>query len=108
MRRRDFIATLTGAAIAAPRIALAQAEQTRRIAIFWSGSSDDRQDMAILAANVAELERLGWREGANLRVDRRCDAQGRDLVIGDPSEAGMAEALSSNVGRSKDGGGGKA
>ena len=74
MRRRDFIATLTGAAIAAPRIALAQAEQTRRIAIFWSGSSDDRQDMAILAANVAELERLGWREGANLRVDRRYDA----------------------------------
>jgi hypothetical protein len=27
--------------------------------------------MAVLVANVAELERLGWREGANLRVDRR-------------------------------------
>jgi len=74
MRRRDFIATLTGAAVAAPRLALAQAEQTRRIAILWSGSSDDRQDMAILAANLAELERLGWREGANLRVDRRPSA----------------------------------
>jgi putative tryptophan/tyrosine transport system substrate-binding protein len=71
MRRREFIATLTGAAIAAPRIALAQAEQTRRIAILWPGSSDDRGGMALIAANVAELERLGWREGANLRVDRR-------------------------------------
>jgi putative ABC transport system substrate-binding protein len=70
MRRRDVIACL----LVGATVGRAQAQQTGkvyRIAILWPSSPPDRRVMAVLAANVAELERLGWQEGANLRIDRR-------------------------------------
>ena len=71
MRRREFI--LAGAAATAwPVVARAQqADRMRRLGVLFATSERDPDTPARLAAMREELQRLGWREGKNLRIDVR-------------------------------------
>jgi putative tryptophan/tyrosine transport system substrate-binding protein len=70
MKRRAFI-TLLGGAAAWPLAARGQqGERMRRISALLS-AADDREMTARLTAFRQGLERLGWSEGRNVRIDYR-------------------------------------
>ena len=72
MRRRDFLHTLTGATVAWPLAARAQqAERIRHIGVLLGISEDDPDTKARLSGLRQGLERLGWSEGRNVRIDYR-------------------------------------
>jgi ABC-type uncharacterized transport system substrate-binding protein len=73
MRRREFISLLGGAALAWPIAAGAQQpERVRRIGVLMGLPEDDPETKAARAAKLRqELERLGWAEGRNVRIDTR-------------------------------------
>jgi ABC-type uncharacterized transport system substrate-binding protein len=71
MRRREFITALGGAA-AWPLAARAQqGERMRRIGIVTGISADDPESKARVTAFLQELQRLGWTEGRNVRIEFR-------------------------------------
>ena len=75
MRRRDFITLLSGAAVVAPLTARAQ--QTggmRRIGVVMGYAATDPAAQAQVAALRQELQKLGWEEGRNIRIDVRFSA----------------------------------
>src|SRR5215471_16804672 len=70
MKRREFI-TLLGGAAAWPLAAHAQeADRMRHIGVLMSGAIEADQPASV-AAFVQTLERLGWAEGRNVRIDIR-------------------------------------
>ena len=72
MKRRDFITLLGGAAVGWPIAARAQqAERMRRIGVLAALGEDDPDMRARLAGLQQGLERLGWSEGRNVRIDTR-------------------------------------
>jgi ABC-type uncharacterized transport system substrate-binding protein len=72
MRRRNFITLLGGAAAAWPLAARAQQrERVQRVGVLLSFAEYDPEVPPRLAALRRELERLGWSEGRNLRIDIR-------------------------------------
>jgi putative ABC transport system substrate-binding protein len=73
LRRREFIRLLGGAAAAWPVAAQAQqGERMRRIGVLTGGPRPDDQDAkANIAAFLGALQRLGWTEGRNVRIDYR-------------------------------------
>ena len=71
MRRREFI-TLLGGTLALPRIARAQQpERMRRIGVLMAYAESDREGQAWVAAFWEGLQKLGWTEGRNIRIDIR-------------------------------------
>ena len=74
MRRREFITFLGGATVAWPLSARAQSDQVRRIGVLVGLAEDDPQSKARLAAFRQGLERRGWSEGRNVRIDSRFTA----------------------------------
>jgi putative ABC transport system substrate-binding protein len=71
MRRREFI-TLLGGAAAWPLAARAQqSERARRIGVLMSGAESDAEMQARLVGFKQGLERLGWSEGRNIRIEYR-------------------------------------
>src|SRR3984893_12822078 len=78
MRRREFI-TLLGGAAAWPLTAGAQqSDQLRRVGMLLGYAENDRQTQDRLAAFRQGLERLGWTEGRNVRIDYRFAPAGPD------------------------------
>jgi putative tryptophan/tyrosine transport system substrate-binding protein len=77
MRRREFITLLGGAAamssVSWPLAARAQQQPggTRRIGVLMGFLEDDPETKARLAGFRQGLERLGWSEGRNVRIDYR-------------------------------------
>ena len=71
MRRREFLGAL-GSAAAMPLAARAQqSERVRRIGVLISQAADDSEMEASLTGFRQGLERLGWLEGSNVRIDTR-------------------------------------
>ena len=71
MKRRELI-TLLGGAAAWPTVVLAQqSERVRRIGVLISGAENDPEMQVGLAAFRQGLEKLGWLEGRNIRLDVR-------------------------------------
>jgi putative tryptophan/tyrosine transport system substrate-binding protein len=69
--RRDFIAALSGVAVAWPLAARAQqGERMRRVGVLFPGA-DDPESQARDASFRQGLQQLGWTEGRNLRIDLR-------------------------------------
>jgi ABC-type uncharacterized transport system substrate-binding protein len=72
MRRRAFVTLLGGAAAAWPLGAQAeQPDRKRRIGVLTGDTQDNPLMKARLAAFRQGLERLGWSEGGNVRIDYR-------------------------------------
>ena len=72
MRRRDFITLLGGAAMAWPPAAHAQqSERVRRIGVLMGYAESDSEAQAQIAAFRDGLQKLGWTEGRNIRIDIR-------------------------------------
>ena len=73
MRRREFFALVGGVAIAArPGIGRAQHPgRTRRIAILLGVAESDPEAQSRVGALRQELERLGWVDGRNIRIEQR-------------------------------------
>jgi putative tryptophan/tyrosine transport system substrate-binding protein len=72
MRRREFITLVGGSAIVWPRVARAQqGERMRRIGVLTALAEDDPENQGRLAGFRYGLERRGWLEGRNLRIDYR-------------------------------------
>jgi putative tryptophan/tyrosine transport system substrate-binding protein len=78
MRRREFIAGLGGAA-AWPFAARAQTER-RRIGYLSVNSDSDLTVLARLNVFRDELQKLGWTEGRNVRLDYRFAANNLDRL----------------------------
>ena len=76
MKRREFITLLGSAAVAWPLAARAQSNPVRRIGVLMDLAADDPEGRARLAAFRAELSRLGWTDGGNIRTDIRWGAVG--------------------------------
>jgi putative ABC transport system substrate-binding protein len=72
MRRRDFVAYLSGA-MAWPLVARAQQnERVRRIGVLLESTEEhDPEAKGRIAALRQGLEALGWIEGRNIRIDYR-------------------------------------
>jgi putative ABC transport system substrate-binding protein len=72
MKRREFVAGLAGAAAAWPLAARAQQpERVRRVGVLVGLAENDPEMKQRLAGLRQGLEKLGWAEGSNLRIDYR-------------------------------------
>ncbi len=88
MKRRDFIAIL-GGAMAWPLAARAESQGMRRIALFPLGAEGDPEAHTYVRALRETLERLGWIDGQNIRIDIRWESGDAGRV-----QADVAGALS--------------
>jgi putative ABC transport system substrate-binding protein len=71
LKRREFI-TLLGGAITWPLTARAQqGERARHIGVLNNGPENDPEARQRMAAFLQALQKLGWREGDNLRIEYR-------------------------------------
>ena len=72
MKRREFITLLGGAAAAWPPVARAQQPGgMRRIGVLMGSAENDSEAQAWVAAFREALQKLGWTEGRNIRIDTR-------------------------------------
>src|SRR5262252_2906868 len=72
MRRREFIAVIGGAVLTWPMTARAQqADRMRKIGVLMGWPESDPEAQSERAAFVHELQKLGWADGRNLRIDTR-------------------------------------
>jgi putative ABC transport system substrate-binding protein len=70
MKRRQFITLIGGAAATWPLAARAQqGERMRRIGALMAHAKSDAEGRARIAAFREELQKLGWTEGRNVRID---------------------------------------
>ena len=72
MRRRDFVGLLGGLTATCPlRVLAQQGERIRHIAIMMGLAENDTETEARLVKFKNEMEKLGWSEGRNLRIQIR-------------------------------------
>ncbi len=72
MRRRDFITLLGGAGAVWPLAARAQQpDRVRRIGVLYAYPETDQEALAHVAAFREGLQKAGWAEGRNIRIDYR-------------------------------------
>jgi putative tryptophan/tyrosine transport system substrate-binding protein len=72
VKRRDFITLLGGAAAAWPLAAQAQqGERMRRIGVLMGYPESDSEAQTKIAAFRDGLQKLGWTEGRNTRIETR-------------------------------------
>jgi putative ABC transport system substrate-binding protein len=85
MRRRQFIALLGGAATC-PLAARAQPERVRRIGVLTELAENDPEVKAWLRAFQEELQRLGWEQGRNIRIEYRSAGNDQHRLRTDAAE----------------------
>ena len=72
MRRRVFIALISGVSLGWPLAARAQQQdRKRRIGVLMALAADDPAGQARFVAFVQALQELGWTDGRNVRIDTR-------------------------------------
>jgi putative ABC transport system substrate-binding protein len=75
MKRREFISLLCSAAVARPNVAGAQQRgRTRRIGVVMGYPEDNQNAQLQVTAFRQQLQKLGWIEGDNFRIDLRYGA----------------------------------
>jgi putative ABC transport system substrate-binding protein len=89
VNRRAFITLLGGAAASSvswPPARAEQAERMRRIGVLTGVSETDPEAQARVAAFRQELQKLGWTEGRNIRIDYRWPADDPANIRHDAAE----------------------
>jgi ABC-type uncharacterized transport system substrate-binding protein len=71
IRRREFISLLGGAAAAWPVATRAQTGRVRQIGVLMGYAESDSDAQAKVTAFQEGLQKLGWEEGRNIRIDTR-------------------------------------
>jgi len=71
VKRREFITLLGGAATWPLAVRAQQGERMRRIGVLMGYAESDSDAQAKVAAFREGLQRLGWAEGRNIRIDTR-------------------------------------
>ena len=72
MRRREFIALVGGAAVAWPVTAWAQqTERMRRLGVLMAVAESDADARKGISILQESLQKLGWKDGNNIRIDYR-------------------------------------
>jgi ABC-type uncharacterized transport system substrate-binding protein len=71
VRRRAFIAALGSAVARSLPLPAQQPERMRRIGVLMGFPESDSQAQAYIAAFRDGLQKLGWAEGRNTRIDTR-------------------------------------
>jgi putative tryptophan/tyrosine transport system substrate-binding protein len=71
MKRRDFITLLGGAAMWPLAARAQQAGRVRRIGVLMGFPESDPEAQLRVAAFREGLQKLGWTEGRNIRIDTR-------------------------------------
>ena len=78
MRRRDFLGVLGGAAAVWPLTARAQHDRpVARVGVLMPYPESNPEAQALLAACREGLQKLGWTEGRNIRIETRWGAHRR-------------------------------
>jgi putative tryptophan/tyrosine transport system substrate-binding protein len=71
MRRRAFILAIGGAAAWPLGASAQQSERMRRIGVLFSYAANDPQAQVRIAAFMQELQKLGWTDGRDVRIEYR-------------------------------------
>jgi putative ABC transport system substrate-binding protein len=71
MRRRSFLSILGGAAVWPLAARAQQPERTRRIGVLMAYAESDAGALTFVAAFREGLQKLGWTDGHNIRIDIR-------------------------------------
>ena len=74
--RREFITLLSGTAMWPVVVRAQPRERMRRIGVLMPLAADDPVGQARIAALREGLEKLGWTEGRNIRIDTRWTTTG--------------------------------
>ena len=83
MRRRDFIRLIGGAAAAWPLPARAQQpEGMRRVGVLMAFAENDPEAQASITVFRQALQKLGWSDGRNVRIDCRWGGADRERISG--------------------------
>src|SRR5262245_5792567 len=91
MRRREFIAYIGAVGLWPLPTSAQQGERMRRVGVLVALTSDDAEVQARLAAFREALQKLGWADGRNVRIDVRFGAGDLDRVRKNAAElAGSA------------------
>ena len=81
MRRREFVTLIGGAAAIWPVAARAQQpDRMRRIGVLMGYPESDSEAQAWVAAFREGLQKLGWTEGRNIRIDYRWSSLDAELM----------------------------
>jgi putative ABC transport system substrate-binding protein len=81
VKRREFVTLLGSAAAAWPLAARGQQpERMRRVGMITNLAENDPEERERNAAFVETLQRLGWKEGHNIRLEPRWTAGNPDLL----------------------------
>src|SRR5262245_65382753 len=101
MKRRDFITLLGGAAAAWPVTARAQqAGEMRRIGALMGYAASDPEGQAYVVALQEGLQKLGWTEDRNIRIDARWGALDAETMQRLAKERKSKRLNSSHLGNS--------
>jgi putative ABC transport system substrate-binding protein len=71
MKRREFLGVLGGAASWPLAARAQQSDRVRRIGVLMGYAESDKEAQAWVAAFREGLQKLGWAEGRNFRIDIR-------------------------------------
>jgi putative tryptophan/tyrosine transport system substrate-binding protein len=81
MKRREFITLIGGAAATWPLAVRAQQpEPMRRIGVLMGFPESDLQAQSFIAAFRDGLQKLGWTDGRNVRIETRWTALDKELM----------------------------
>ena len=78
LKRREFITLLGGAAMWPLAARAEQADPVRRVGVLMVYARTDREGQDRIVAFLDALQRLGWNDGRNLRIEYRWSADDTD------------------------------
>src|SRR5262249_7252039 len=83
LRRREFITLVGSAGAVGPRAARAQpAEGRGRVGVLMAFAENDPEAQASITAFRQALQKLGWSDGRNVRIDCRWGGADRERISG--------------------------